>query len=184
PPLHRWHVLRSRRRAGRFHPRARRSVQPFRRPGAPAHSRGHPRSRIACLPWICSRCRYGFCRHAQDARRAQVADSARASREDVMSTPPLPERFASVAELEDCLSEPAPELIADLGKVPGDILVLGVGGKMGPTLARMAKRAAPNKRVVGVARFSDKAVRADLEKAGIETIACDLLDRRAVEALP
>jgi nucleoside-diphosphate-sugar epimerase len=62
--------------------------------------------------------------------------------------------------------------------------VLGVAGKMGPTLARMAKRAAPERRVVGVARFSDLAVRAGLEKAGVETIACDLRDRSAVAALP
>jgi nucleoside-diphosphate-sugar epimerase len=55
---------------------------------------------------------------------------------------------------------------------------------MGPTLARMAKRAAPDKRVVGVARFSDPAVRAGLERAGVETVACDLLDRGAVAALP
>jgi nucleoside-diphosphate-sugar epimerase len=101
-----------------------------------------------------------------------------------MSAASLPERFATVAELEDCLSEPTAEVAADLAKAPGDILVLGVAGKMGPTLARMAKRAAPEKRVVGVARFSDQAVRAGLEKAGIETIACDLLHRRAVEALP
>jgi len=101
-----------------------------------------------------------------------------------MSAASLPERFATVAELEDCLSEPTAEVAADLAKVPGDILVLGVAGKMGPTLARMAKRAAPQKRVVGVARFSDRGVRASLGKAGIETVACDLLDRRAVEALP
>ena len=101
-----------------------------------------------------------------------------------MSASPLPDRFATVAELEDFLSQPTPELAADLAKVPGDILVLGVAGKMGPTLARMAKRAVPSRRVVGVARFSDQAVRAGLEKAGIKTIACDLLHRRAVEALP
>ena len=101
-----------------------------------------------------------------------------------MSAASLPQRFATVAELEDCLSEPTAEVAADLAKVPGDILVLGVAGKMGPTLARMAKRAAPEKRIVGVARFSDRGVRAGLEKAGVETVACDLLDRRAVEALP
>ena len=95
-----------------------------------------------------------------------------------------PDSFATVAELEDFLSGPTPELAADLATVPGDILVLGVAGKMGPTLARMAKRAAPERRVVGVARFSDHAVRAGLEQAGVETIACDLLHRRAVEALP
>jgi NAD dependent epimerase/dehydratase family len=101
-----------------------------------------------------------------------------------MMASPLPERFATQADLEDCLSEPAPELAADLAKAPGDILILGVAGKMGPTLARMAKRAAPGRRVVGVARFSDHAVRVGLEKFGIETIACDLLHRSAVEALP
>ncbi|HEU0062289.1 MAG TPA: NAD(P)-dependent oxidoreductase [Hyphomicrobiaceae bacterium] len=96
----------------------------------------------------------------------------------------LPARFQSVAELEDFLSTPPPEVIAELAQLSGDILVLGVAGKMGPTLARMAKRAAPSKRVVGVARFSDPAVRAGLAQAGIETIACDLIDRAAVSALP
>jgi nucleoside-diphosphate-sugar epimerase len=101
-----------------------------------------------------------------------------------MSAPPLPLRFSDVPELEDCLSAPTPELVADLAGLPGDIIVLGVAGKMGPTLARMAKRAAPAKRVIGVARFSDLAVRKGLEAVGVETIACDLLHRRAVEALP
>ena len=101
-----------------------------------------------------------------------------------MSGSALPERFAGVAELEEFLSEPTPELAADLARVPGDIMVLGVAGKMGPTLARMARRAVPGRRVVGVARFSDPALRAALEAVGVETIACDLLDRRAVAALP
>jgi nucleoside-diphosphate-sugar epimerase len=101
-----------------------------------------------------------------------------------MSALPLPQCLATVAELEEFLSEPTLELAADLANAPGDILVLGVAGKMGPTLARMAKRAAPERRVVGVARFSDQAVRTGLEAVGIETIACDLLHRRAVEALP
>ncbi len=101
-----------------------------------------------------------------------------------MTTAPLPDRFATIAQLEDFMTTPAPELVADLARVDGDILVLGVAGKMGPTLARLARRAAPGKRVVGVARFSDAAVRADLDRHGIETIACDLLDRAAVSALP
>ena len=92
--------------------------------------------------------------------------------------------FATVAELEAFLADPPPALIADLARLPGDILVLGVAGKMGPTVARMAKRAAPYKRVVGVARFSDPEMRPLLEAAGVETIACDLLDRTAVERLP
>jgi nucleoside-diphosphate-sugar epimerase len=62
--------------------------------------------------------------------------------------------------------------------------VLGVGGKMGPTLARMAKRAAPARRVIGVARFSDKGLKEKLQQSGIECIECDLLERAALEGLP
>lgn len=97
---------------------------------------------------------------------------------------PLPPRFDDVAHLEEVMSEPTPGLVADLARVDGDILVLGVGGKMGPTLARMARRAAPGKRVIGVARFSDPAVKAALTAHGVECIECDLLDRAALERLP
>src|SRR2546430_8742321 len=71
-----------------------------------------------------------------------------------------------------------------LHQLPGDIIVLGGDGKSGPTLARLAKRAAPAKRVVGVARFSEKAVREKLTACGIECIAADLLERKEIEALP
>jgi nucleoside-diphosphate-sugar epimerase len=98
--------------------------------------------------------------------------------------PALPMRFASIEALEDFMSEPSEALLANLARVTGDVVVLGVAGKMGPTLARMAKRAAPGKRVVGVARFSDPKVRSALEKAGVETITADLLDRKQIEALP
>src|SRR5262249_42385886 len=63
-------------------------------------------------------------------------------------------------------------------------IILGVGGKIGPTLARLAKRAAPEKRVVGVARFSESGLRAKLEAGGIECLSADLLDRKQVDALP
>ena len=53
----------------------------------------------------------------------------------------LPTRFEDVEALEDFMSEPTPGLMADLARVDGDLMVIGVGGKMGPTLARMAKRA-------------------------------------------
>jgi nucleoside-diphosphate-sugar epimerase len=92
--------------------------------------------------------------------------------------------FQSVAALEEFMTRPSPELAADLERSPGDILVLGVGGKMGPTLARLAKRAAPERRVIGVARFSERGLREKLEAHGIECIACDLLDRDALERLP
>jgi len=92
--------------------------------------------------------------------------------------------FADVAALEEFMTRPTPELSADLARADGDLIILGVGGKMGPTLARMAKRAAPTKRVIGVARFSEKDLRGKLERQGIECIACDLLDRAALERLP
>jgi nucleoside-diphosphate-sugar epimerase len=91
--------------------------------------------------------------------------------------------FADVEQLEDYMTRPSAELEADFSGI-GEILVLGVGGKMGPTLARMAKRAAPKTRVMGVARFSEKGLREKLERQGIECIACDLLDRAALERLP
>lgn len=96
----------------------------------------------------------------------------------------LPRGFADVEALEDFMTAPSAALVADLQRAPGDIIVLGVAGKMGPTLARLAKRAAPDRRVVGVARFSDPRQKAALERHGVETIACDLLDAKAVAGLP
>jgi nucleoside-diphosphate-sugar epimerase len=90
--------------------------------------------------------------------------------------------FAGVEELEEFMTRPTRELEADLARADGDIVVLGVGGKMGPTLARMARRA--GKRVIGVARFSEGGLREKLEGWGVECIACDLLDRVALERLP
>lgn len=97
---------------------------------------------------------------------------------------PLPDHFRDVEQLEDVLSQPSEALIKDLKKVPGAIMVLGVGGKMGPTLARMAKRADPDRRVIGVARFSEPGLREQLEAHGIECIAADLLDQKALAGLP
>ncbi len=94
----------------------------------------------------------------------------------------LPARFESVAALEDFMTTPPPELVAEMKTLDGDILVLGVGGKMGPTLARMARRA--GKRVIGVARFSEPGLRETLEQSGVETVSADLLDRDALERLP
>jgi len=96
----------------------------------------------------------------------------------------LPEHFADVEALEEFMTAPGAALQADLARVPGDLMILGVGGKMGPTLARMAKRAAPGRRVIGVARFSEPGLRAKLERWGIECIACDLLERDQLERLP
>jgi nucleoside-diphosphate-sugar epimerase len=101
---------------------------------------------------------------------------------DTMDTA-LPGRLADVAELEAMMTAPSAALVEDLAGLEGDILVLGVGGKMGPTLARMAHRAAPGRRVVGVARFSDPALPSVLRGHGVEPVACDLLDRAALERL-
>src|SRR5258707_13738638 len=101
-----------------------------------------------------------------------------------MPTATLPPRIASEEMLDEIMTTPSAALIRGLAAVDGDILILGVGGKMGPTLARMARRATPAKRILAVARFTTPGLRETLDAAGIETIACDLLDRAAVEALP
>jgi nucleoside-diphosphate-sugar epimerase len=96
----------------------------------------------------------------------------------------LPDHLKNVSHLEEVMTTPSSALVGDLAGLDGDLLVLGVGGKMGPTLARLARRAAPGKRIVAVARFSDRAVRTALEGHGVECFAADLLDRAAVARLP
>ena len=100
-----------------------------------------------------------------------------------MSSPALPDRFRDEAHLEDVLSTPSAAL-TEFRNVPGDLISLGVGGKMGPTLARLAKRATPDRRVIAVARFSEPGLKDKLGAWGIECIAADLLERAQVEALP
>ncbi|GAB3911040.1 NAD(P)-dependent oxidoreductase [Larkinella knui] len=90
--------------------------------------------------------------------------------------------------LEQELLKPSAALMADLYELDGDIIILGVGGKMGPSLAQLAKQAIDQagiqKRVIGVSRFSDKQLRAELEADGIETISADLLNETDLAALP
>ena len=94
----------------------------------------------------------------------------------------------SEEELDALLSAPRGATVAALARVPGDIIVLGAGGKMGPTLARMAARArdqaGTRRRVIAVSRFSADGTEQMLRDAGVETIKCDLLDRQAVGMLP
>ena len=98
---------------------------------------------------------------------------------------PFPERFEDEAALEDYLATPSRDLLADMARIDGDLLILGVGGKMGPTLARLARNAMPReRRVIAVARFSEAGVRESLQAHGIETISCDLMDREALAKLP
>jgi hypothetical protein len=96
----------------------------------------------------------------------------------------LPKAIADIAALDQLLCRPSQALIDDLNQIDGDIMVLGVAGKMGPTLAGLAKAALPRRRIIGVARFSDVSVKAWLEARGIETIHCDLLDEAQLSALP
>lgn len=94
----------------------------------------------------------------------------------------------TLEQLEAKLAEPSEALIRDLAAVDGDIVVLGVGGKMGPSLARLAANAIRegglNKKVIGVSRFSSAEARRELEEAGMETISCDLLNDDQLQGLP
>jgi nucleoside-diphosphate-sugar epimerase len=98
------------------------------------------------------------------------------------------DRIENIAHLEELLSEPTEQAIEVLSRLNGDLILLGVGGKMGPTLARMARRASDQagvrRRVIGVARFSDARLEGALQAHGVETIRCDLLDATAVASLP
>jgi len=94
----------------------------------------------------------------------------------------------SEEELERLLSEPTAGVLETIRKTQGDIIVLGAGGKMGPTLARMARRALdavrPKDRVIAVSRFSRAEAAHRLRASSVETISCDLTDRAAVAELP
>lgn len=100
----------------------------------------------------------------------------------------MPETISGEPHLDDLLSEPTEAAVRAIGEVQGDILLLGVGGKMGPTLARMAKRAAEavgdDRRVIGVSRFSNPEAERELQTHGVETIRGDLLDESFLDSLP
>ncbi len=91
-------------------------------------------------------------------------------------------------QLEYELTRPSSALIEDIKKIEGDIMLLGIGGKMGVSMGKLAvtaiKAAGINKRVIGVSRFSDARSKQELEDAGIETISCDLLDDTQLQSLP
>ena len=97
-------------------------------------------------------------------------------------------KLDSVEKLEALLSEPGNELVELMKRLDGDIMILGIAGKMGVTMGRLAVRAireaGVDKKVIGVARFSNPKEREKLQSWGIETIACDLLDSGAVRQLP
>jgi nucleoside-diphosphate-sugar epimerase len=104
------------------------------------------------------------------------------------TTPLASDSVQSVEHLENLLSEPSAAVIAALARLEGDILILGVNGKMGPTLARMARRASGaagvRRRVLGASRFSSGDQEARLRSWGVETFRCDLLDPVQLDQLP
>jgi hypothetical protein len=97
-------------------------------------------------------------------------------------------KIKTESEREDMLSRPDEETASAMAAMEGDLLILGAGGKMGPSLARLARRAIDlagvRKRVIAVARFTDDKLPSALAAHGIETITCDLLDRSSLDKLP
>lgn len=94
----------------------------------------------------------------------------------------------SLQQLERDLLQPSAALVADMADINGDIIILGAGGKMGPSLAVLAKQASvlsgKPKRIIAVSRFSDPKVRQGLEAKGIEIISADLLNEEQLQSLP
>ena len=91
-------------------------------------------------------------------------------------------------QLEHRLSQPIAADIEAMANLEGDILILGVGGKMGPSLAKLARRAVQKSgrdtRIIGVARFSNERLPFELAAAGVDTISCDLLQPGSLTELP
>src|SRR2546423_787142 len=100
----------------------------------------------------------------------------------------LPPTIRDDAHLEALLSDPTAGVVDALGRLSGDVVILGVGGKMAPSLARMARRASDaagiKRRIIGVARFSTPGLEPQLQDWGIDTVRCDLLDEEQVARLP
>ncbi len=100
----------------------------------------------------------------------------------------LPEAVEGEADLDELLSAPSQALVDLMRRLEGDIMILGIGGKMGSTLGGAAVRAIAEagvrKQVFGVSRFSDSSIREGLEARGIKTLSCDLLNRDSVRQLP
>ena len=99
-----------------------------------------------------------------------------------------PDSIADVEQLEALISEPNDGVIETMARLEGDIILLGVGGKMGPSLARMAKRATDaagvQRKIIGVDLFPSGDVDKKLQGFGIETVKCNLLDKDALMSLP
>ena len=100
----------------------------------------------------------------------------------------LPEGIRNEEEVEEVLTRPSGELVEFIKSVSSPLLILGAGGKMGPTLAVLAKRAAEVAghalEVVAVSRFGDASARRWLEERGVKTVSADLLQAKEVKKLP
>lgn len=100
----------------------------------------------------------------------------------------FPEFIDDEQQLEELLSEPSERVLQTMQQLEGDLIILGVGGKMGPTLARMAKRADEQlgltRNIIGVSRFSSPTAKEKLEAHGIEPITADLMDAEQIAKLP
>jgi nucleoside-diphosphate-sugar epimerase len=103
-----------------------------------------------------------------------------------VNRPRLPKVIETEAQLDEVLTRPGALLVKFIKSVPSPLLILGAGGKMGPTLAVLARRAAARHPldVIAVSRFRDPAARAWLEARGVKTVSCDLLEAEAVRRLP
>ena len=99
-----------------------------------------------------------------------------------------PTSIGSVGELERILATPSPALVEDMARLDGDIMLLGAGGKMGPSLARLARNAVEEagveREVVAVSRFSEEGLEANLAASGVRTIKADLMDDEQLGTLP
>src|SRR5438105_3430906 len=100
----------------------------------------------------------------------------------------LPEVIHTEDELDAFITRPPPVLVEFINTLASPLLVLGAGGKMGPSLAVLARRAAEQAghalEVIAVSRFSDPAARVWLESRGVQTVSADLLDRHSLRQLP
>ena len=100
----------------------------------------------------------------------------------------FPDLISTEEELDQVMAQPPEALVQLVKNLDGDIMILGIGGKMGTTLGLEAvlavQQAGVKKRVIGVSRFSEAAARSKLDALGIQTIPCDLLERDAVAKLP
>jgi len=96
--------------------------------------------------------------------------------------------MTDVTALYNQLLEPSPALLSDIATLDGDIMILGVGGKMGPALAKLARRAlnlvGSERKVIGASRFSEPGLVEELNQLGIETHVVDLLNEDQLDSLP